>query len=238
MSQPPPPHGPFPPGPNYGQPWQPPKPRRPVSSLVIVLIVVASLVGGCSVLVVIGLVLGGGQTHATQQPLASGSPPATATTAAEELTIEVPDVRGMDGGAARDRLREAGFGVVVQDAVNGKTVIVASMWQVVEQSPPPGSMAKRSDAITLKLDRFPPTAEPEPTPEPQKEQPEKTEQPDETPPPKPDEPSDPPQKETDPNYGTCTKANAAGKGPYRRGQDPEYDWYQDRDGDGVVCEPR
>ncbi|WP_329081474.1 MULTISPECIES: excalibur calcium-binding domain-containing protein [unclassified Streptosporangium] len=23
---------------------------------------------------------------------------------------------------------------------------------------------------------------------------------------------------------------------YRRGTDPEYAWYQDRDGDGVVCE--
>ncbi|WP_420176591.1 excalibur calcium-binding domain-containing protein [Luteococcus sp. OSA5] len=41
---------------------------------------------------------------------------------------------------------------------------------------------------------------------------------------------------TDPRMGTCTKAKAAGYGPYRQGQDPEYDWYQDRDGDGVVCE--
>jgi micrococcal nuclease len=42
---------------------------------------------------------------------------------------------------------------------------------------------------------------------------------------------------TDPRYRTCGDANAAGYGPYYRGRDPEYSWYQDRDGDGVVCEP-
>ena len=41
---------------------------------------------------------------------------------------------------------------------------------------------------------------------------------------------------TDPRFPSCAKANAAGYGPYREGSDPEYDWYQDRDSDGVVCE--
>jgi hypothetical protein len=41
---------------------------------------------------------------------------------------------------------------------------------------------------------------------------------------------------TDPQFGTCREANAAGYGPYVEGQDPEYDWYRDRDHDGVVCE--
>lgn len=40
----------------------------------------------------------------------------------------------------------------------------------------------------------------------------------------------------DPRFGTCGDANAAGYGDYRQGVDAEYDWYQDRDGDGVVCE--
>jgi hypothetical protein len=40
----------------------------------------------------------------------------------------------------------------------------------------------------------------------------------------------------DPNYGTCAVAVANGAGPYRQGVDPEYDWYRDRDKDGVVCE--
>ena len=41
---------------------------------------------------------------------------------------------------------------------------------------------------------------------------------------------------TDPRFGTCREANAHGYGPYRRGVDPEYYWYLDRDRDGWVCE--
>ena len=40
----------------------------------------------------------------------------------------------------------------------------------------------------------------------------------------------------DPRFDTCTAAKAAGYGNYREGEDPEYEWYDDRDGDGVVCE--
>jgi hypothetical protein len=45
-----------------------------------------------------------------------------------------------------------------------------------------------------------------------------------------------PSAPTDPRFDTCGAANAAGYGNYRRGTDTEYGWYQDRDGDGVVCE--
>ena len=41
---------------------------------------------------------------------------------------------------------------------------------------------------------------------------------------------------TDPRFNYCYEANDAGYGPYYRGQDPEYDWYDDNDGDGIVCE--
>ncbi|MFA1541057.1 excalibur calcium-binding domain-containing protein [Actinomadura monticuli] len=41
---------------------------------------------------------------------------------------------------------------------------------------------------------------------------------------------------TDPRYPTCTAAKRHGLGPYVRGTDPEYAWYEDRDHDGVVCE--
>jgi len=41
---------------------------------------------------------------------------------------------------------------------------------------------------------------------------------------------------TDPRFSTCAEANRNGYGPYYRGRDPEYAWYQDRDGDGIVCE--
>jgi hypothetical protein len=41
---------------------------------------------------------------------------------------------------------------------------------------------------------------------------------------------------TDPQFATCAEAIAAGYGPYFQGDDPEYAWYTDGDGDGVVCE--
>lgn len=40
----------------------------------------------------------------------------------------------------------------------------------------------------------------------------------------------------DPRFGTCAEATEAGYGPYEEGVDPEYWWYEDRDGDGTVCE--
>ena len=42
--------------------------------------------------------------------------------------------------------------------------------------------------------------------------------------------------QTDPRFETCAAANRAGYGPYVEGKDPEYDWYQDRDHDGIDCE--
>jgi micrococcal nuclease len=41
---------------------------------------------------------------------------------------------------------------------------------------------------------------------------------------------------TDPRFQTCGDANAAGYGNYVSGRDPEYEWYEDRDSDGIVCE--
>ncbi|RYU09784.1 excalibur calcium-binding domain-containing protein [Nocardioides iriomotensis] len=41
---------------------------------------------------------------------------------------------------------------------------------------------------------------------------------------------------TDPRFSYCYEANDNGYGPYRRGVDPEYAWYDDADNDGVVCE--
>ncbi|MFC0582744.1 GmrSD restriction endonuclease domain-containing protein [Micrococcoides hystricis] len=46
----------------------------------------------------------------------------------------------------------------------------------------------------------------------------------------------PQQDGTDPRFGTCKEANAAGYGPYVQGRDVEYYWYRDRDKDGVACE--
>jgi hypothetical protein len=43
-------------------------------------------------------------------------------------------------------------------------------------------------------------------------------------------------RQLDPRFDYCYEANDAGYGPYLRGIDPEYDWYDDRDNDGLVCE--
>jgi len=42
--------------------------------------------------------------------------------------------------------------------------------------------------------------------------------------------------ENDPQFESCSDAIAAGYGPYVKGVDAEYWWYEDRDGDGTVCE--
>ena len=43
--------------------------------------------------------------------------------------------------------------------------------------------------------------------------------------------------QNDPQFSTCKEAIAAGYGNYTKA-DPEYSWYQDRDGDGRVCEKK
>ena len=48
--------------------------------------------------------------------------------------------------------------------------------------------------------------------------------------------ADPQQPAAPPRYGTCKEAIAADGGNYRAGIDPQYDYYDDRDGDGVVCD--
>jgi hypothetical protein len=40
----------------------------------------------------------------------------------------------------------------------------------------------------------------------------------------------------DPRFPSCRAATSAGYGNYRNGINPEYDWYRDADGDGIVCE--
>lgn len=49
-------------------------------------------------------------------------------------------------------------------------------------------------------------------------------------------PAPSPTPSTDPRKDTCAELKAAGLGPYVRGQDPEYAWYRDDDGDGAACE--
>lgn len=45
-----------------------------------------------------------------------------------------------------------------------------------------------------------------------------------------------PTRKPAPNLGTCAAVKRAGLGPYRRGVHPQYAFYRDADGDGIVCE--
>jgi len=50
-------------------------------------------------------------------------------------------------------------------------------------------------------------------------------------------PTQAPQAGTHPKFSSCAEAARNGyRGPYVRGVNPEYVWYQDRDKDGSVCE--
>jgi len=49
-------------------------------------------------------------------------------------------------------------------------------------------------------------------------------------------PAPAPASALDPRFPYCKDAIPAGYGNYVKGVDPEYDWYRDGDGDGIVCE--
>lgn len=116
--------------------------------------------------------------------------------------------------------------------VNGQdagTHLISSGWAVARYDARDGYGAHPLQATYISLDEsVPMPAEPAPAPpapaepEPAPAQPEPA-------------PADP-APATDPRFDTCKEANANGYGNYVRGQDPEYDWYKDRDKDGVVCE--
>ncbi|MGP3965112.1 excalibur calcium-binding domain-containing protein [Nonomuraea sp. 3N208] len=148
----------------------------------------------------------------------------------------MPDLRGQDAASARRHLLKLGVRSIGIESVNGKQVIMESLWTVVGQSHRPGTAVTPDTPITLKLDKV---QEPEPTKavEPQESP---AEEPRETEPattrPSPKKTTQPPAPATDPRFDTCGEANAHGYGDYQKGVDPEYDWYEDRDGDGMVCE--
>ncbi|WP_433431953.1 PASTA domain-containing protein [Nonomuraea sp. CA-141351] len=165
--------------------------------------------------------------------LPSQPPPTPAT---EDATITMPDLRGQDAASARRHLRTLGVRIIGVESVTGKQVVMESLWTVVGQSPEPGAAVTPDTPITLKLDKV---QEPEPTKavEPREsptEEPRETES--ATSRPSPKKTTQPPAPAEDPRFDTCGEANAHGYGNYQKGVDPEYGWYEDRDGDGMVCE--
>ncbi|MGW5364489.1 thermonuclease family protein [Actinopolymorpha pittospori] len=94
----------------------------------------------------------------------------------------------------------------------------SGLWQSCVNTPKPKTRVEAAE---------PKPQPPAPKPKPPAPKPE-------PPAPKPEPPA--PKPDLDPHFDTCKEANAHGYGPYRQGVDPEYDWYQDRDHDGLVCE--
>lgn len=52
----------------------------------------------------------------------------------------------------------------------------------------------------------------------------------------PDSSTNKPAKGLDPRFSTCKEAIKHGYGNYKKGVNPEYEWYRDSDGDGIACE--
>jgi hypothetical protein len=99
------------------------------------------------------------------------------------------------------------------------------------ESPTPGTEAAPARGKPLRQ-AVPPQQQPPPPPPPRP-----APSPSPTPPSSPSPSQSPPADTLDPWFHSCDEANENGYGPYFRGQDFEYYWYRDRNGDGVVCQP-
>ncbi|GAA3205954.1 excalibur calcium-binding domain-containing protein [Actinocorallia longicatena] len=212
----------------YQSSHQPPRPsggHRPL------LIGCAVLLGLFAMVVACGAVVNG---TTPQKPIqySPAAGPEAATTAPEPsptstATSSLPPAPAVDAAARRAcaahvqavALKAAGWpGKAAAKARAAKAAARAS--RVGRLAGSPGTTAVLSSWCRLHL----PGVKAQPVPE--------------KPKPRPSSASPTPRPATDPRFRTCREANAAGYGDYVRGEDPEYGWYQDRDGDGTVCETR
>ncbi|GIH93592.1 hypothetical protein Psi01_42220 [Planobispora siamensis] len=69
--------------------------------------------------------------------------------------VQIPDLRGSDGQAARSRLQSLGFSSIVMTSILGGEVTDPARWRVVDQSPGPGMTAGSGQQITLRLIEVP-----------------------------------------------------------------------------------
>ncbi|MDP9849664.1 excalibur calcium-binding domain-containing protein [Streptosporangium lutulentum] len=173
------------------------------------------------------------------QPM-TAPPPApeiTVTTTTTSTGTRMPHLSGLDGASARKQLQELGVRGITMKAVNGGAVIDESKLIVVGVSHLPGEKITADTAITLMLGRSlvpRPTRSaavqpPPPVGETKRPEPSASS-------PVPEQATSSPKPAPDPRFGTCREANAHGYEGYRQGIDIEYDWYEDRDSDGVACE--
>ena len=124
---------------------------------------------------------------------------------------------------------QARFAAAQQQARDSK----AGLWQSCVNTPKPKT---RVEAAEPRPEPHETRHEPKPQPPAPKPKPPAPKPEPPAPKPEPPAPKPEPKPDLDPHFDTCKEANAHGYGPYTRGIDPEYDWYQDRDHDGLVCE--
>ncbi|MCW2880864.1 MAG: hypothetical protein JWQ95_4964 [Sphaerisporangium sp.] len=177
----------------------------------------------------------------------------TVTVEPSVSSVTMPDVRGVDGAKAEEVLHQAGFSTVTFEAMDGRTVMMKGLWNVVRQVPEPRTETDPATQIVLQVEHQGPTPEPQPKPvktrqpaqpEPTRQPPTKQAQPEHQPTPsvhpteqtQPEHQPTPSAHPTDPRFNTCREANDNGYGDYVKEVNPEYDWYDDRDHDGIVCE--
>ncbi|WP_199536885.1 excalibur calcium-binding domain-containing protein [Spongiactinospora gelatinilytica] len=252
------------PPPGY-YPWipaQPPPepPRREMPRhLAIALVVIGVILAVLSVAGALAIVYTGGITQTTPTPVATAEPDVGQEFVPSDPEVSdpsqpaagqvaVPDLSGMDGATARATVTRLGFTSVTARGTDGKEVAQEGQWRVVAQSPAAGQQATTDTPIVLILAgnaQQPPAQEQQQQPSAQN--PSQNQQPVNPQPlgqrPSDQQPSDQqPQSapvglrtESHPRYATCEEANAHGYGNYRKDEHPEYKWYVDRDGDGVVC---
>ncbi|RBQ15651.1 hypothetical protein DP939_33710 [Spongiactinospora rosea] len=218
--------------------------------LAIALVVIGIILAVLSVAGALAIVYTGGITPATPTPVATAEPdvgqefvpsdPGVSDPSQPAAAqVAVPDLSGMDGATARATVTRLGFTSVTARSTDGTQVTQESQYRVVAQSPGAGQQATTDTPIVLILGgggtQQPPAQEQQQQPSGQNQQPpaqNQNQQPVDSQP-----QSAPVGLRTEPHsrYATCEEANAHGHGNYRRGEHPEYKWYVDRDGDGVVC---
>ncbi|WP_170321353.1 excalibur calcium-binding domain-containing protein [Acrocarpospora pleiomorpha] len=152
----------------------------------------------------------------------------------EPVSVVMPDVIGDTLPDAETTLIDAGFTELDYRDCAGENGLKRwdASWIVREQNPAAGESVMSDTQVRLCAERY---GDDDPEPSESSSPDEGTADDDQSPTSPSPSPSGGDDNE-DQRFDTCAEANAAGYGDYVRGQDVEYDWYEDRDNDGVVCE--
>tara|TARA_R110002051_G_scaffold1853_2_gene10159 strand:- start:341 stop:1048 length:708 start_codon:yes stop_codon:yes gene_type:complete len=125
-------------------------PKKPWYKKIWVWVVIAAVFFTGAIVTLLGVALAIGLALGNTEEFDSAPTPTSTPTSTTE-TVEVLDVVGQDGAAARDALTALGF--EVEFDAGDDTVIIASNWTVDSQSPLAGSPADAGDTVTLTVNK-------------------------------------------------------------------------------------